>query len=71
MYCKWSGSQWNGPSQGVLIVAKCIVNISVIIFLVIYITVLIVAKCIVNINFCVYELKLAWVLIVAKCIVNP
>ena len=55
---------------GVLIVAKCIVNLKMYLIKTFGIKVLIVAKCIVNINANGFDVDFNIVLIVAKCIVN-
>ena len=56
--------------EEVLIVAKCIVNLSKFIISVLFFFVLIVAKCIVNSFDLLMVVIIMFVLIVAKCIVN-
>ena len=70
MYCKWETFASQLFRELVLIVAKCIVNISPLSVLNFPNSVLIVAKCIVNDNFIADLETETDVLIVAKCIVN-
>ena len=71
VYCKCYNTSTTKDSSSVLIVAKCIVNVSEFQFLLQRLFVLIVAKCIVNYNESKFCRPVRWVLIVAKCIVNP
>ena len=70
VYCKCCCSDEHRGSWEVLIVAKCIVNRSIDVFVSYGDLVLIVAKCIVNSFFLSSFLCWTKVLIVAKCIVN-
>ena len=70
MYCKCSITKVVEKTTGVLIVAKCIVNLFISHHSLVSIWVLIVAKCIVNLLLNNFIIFCKLVLIVAKCIVN-
>ena len=70
VYCKYKNTQDGNVWRCVLIVAKCIVNLKILIFIFFNNNVLIVAKCIVNYSQILCKNLFLSVLIVAKCIVN-